>query len=89
MRIDLEMPTGFEAEVRNVVMSTVKDAFAEVTNYPQTKEWMSLKEGADYVGVSFNTFKKFREMGLKVCEIDGVKRVSKAEIDNFLKNNSH
>lgn len=89
MRFELEMPSGFEEELRSVVLSTIKDAFAEFTENPQTKEWMSLKEGADYAGVSFNTFKKFREMGLKVCEIDGVKRVSKAEIDNFLKRNSH
>lgn len=89
MRIELEMPAGLEEELRSIVLLTVKDAFSEFVKYQQTKEWMSLKEGADYAGVSFNTFKKFREMGLKVCEIDGVKRVSKAEIDNFLERNSY
>lgn len=49
-----------------------------------SKEWMSLKEGASYASVSYNTFIKFREMGLKVSEIDGVKRVSKKEINFFL-----
>ncbi|WP_199171284.1 helix-turn-helix domain-containing protein [Sporosarcina sp. P18a] len=52
------------------------------------KEWMTLKEGAAYAGVSYNTLMKFRLMGLKVAEIDGVKRISKTEIDNFLIENS-
>lgn len=51
-------------------------------------EWISLKEGAVYAGVCLNTFKMFREHGLKVCEIQGVKRVSKKEIDRFLIENS-
>ncbi len=84
MRIELEMPEGLEEQLRVVVLSTVKEAFNTFAGQATAKEWMSISEGADYASVSFNTFKKFREMGLKVCEIDGIKRVSKAEIDNFL-----
>lgn len=51
-------------------------------------EWMTLSEGAKYAGVSINTFSKFRLMGLKVVEIEGIKRVSRKEIDNFLEQNS-
>lgn len=89
MKIELEMPKGLEEQLKNVVLTTVKDAFSTFAGQSAAKEWMSITEGADYAGVSFNTFKKFRKMGLKVCEIDGVKRVSKAEIDNFLTRNSH
>lgn len=52
------------------------------------KEWMSLKEAASYAGVSYNTLIKFRLMGLKICEIDGIKRVSRKEIDRFLEGHS-
>lgn len=52
-------------------------------------EWLSLKEAAKYAGVSYNTFIKFRNRGLKVCEIDGIKRVSKKEIDRFLEEYSY
>lgn len=52
------------------------------------KEWYSLKEAADYLGVSHNTLMKFRQMGLKVCEIEGVKRVSKSEMNRFMNENS-
>ena len=51
-------------------------------------EWMTLANGAKYAGVSYNTFVKFQKMGMKVSQVDGIKRVSKTEIDNFLKNNS-
>lgn len=50
----------------------------------QQQEWLDLKSAAKYANVSYNTFIKFRKMGLKVAEIDGVKRVKKSEIDRFL-----
>lgn len=52
-------------------------------------EWLSLKEGAKYAGVSYNTLIKFRLKGLKIAEIDNVKRISKTEIDNFFKDYSY
>lgn len=52
------------------------------------KEWLSLKEAATYAGVSYNTFIKFREMGLRVAEVEGVKRVSRKAIDTFFENHS-
>lgn len=58
-------------------------------NFLSYKNWMSLKEAAIYAGVSYNTFIKFRTLGLKVCEIDGIKRVSKKEIDRFLEEYSY
>lgn len=52
------------------------------------REWMTLADGAKYAGVSNNTFSKFRLLGLKVSEIEGIKRVSRKEIDSFLEDNS-
>lgn len=54
-----------------------------------SKEWFSLSEASKYAGVSHNTFVKFRKSGLRVCEIDGIKRVSKKEIDRFLEEFSY
>lgn len=54
------------------------------------KEWLTVKEGANYAGVSYNTFMKFHlQLGLKFCLIDGVRRVSRKEIDTFLQSNSY
>lgn len=60
----------------------------QICEIPFTKEWLSLKEASTYAGVSYNTFIKFRTRGLKVCEIDGIKRVSRKEIDRFLEEHS-
>lgn len=51
-----------------------------------TKEWLSLNEAAEYIGVAPNTLKKLRTYGLPVCEIEGtsVKRVSRKAIDQFM-----
>ncbi|MGA4517222.1 helix-turn-helix domain-containing protein [Solibacillus silvestris] len=89
MKIEFEMPQGLEEQLRKIVLATVKDAFQTFAGQATAKDWMSLTEAAEYVGVSFNTFKKYRELGLKVCEIDGIKRVSKTEIDNFLERSSY
>jgi hypothetical protein len=47
---------------------------------------MTLKEGAQYAGVSINTFKKFIIEGLKVSRPGSasVQLVSRKEIDRFL-----
>ncbi|MFS0819020.1 DNA-binding protein [Lysinibacillus sp. 1P01SD] len=88
MRIEFDMPEGLEEQLKQVVLSATKQAIELSQKQLTTKEWMNLREGALYAGVSYNIFIRFRTMGLKVCEIDGIKRVSKSEIDNFLKKNS-
>lgn len=62
--------------------------FKELDKKLQTKEWLNLKEGAFYAGVSYNKFLQFRHMGLEFVEIDRIKKVSKTAIDEFYKNNS-
>lgn len=71
--------------------SIMKLALNEVVNEHKlvTKEWFSLKEAAEYIGVSVNTLAKYREMGLKVFVIEGVSRVSRKEIDRFLETHSN
>ena len=54
----------------------------------EPNQWMDLKTAAKYLGVSANKFYDFRVRGLKVAEIDNVKRVSKTELDKFMKKHS-
>lgn len=75
-------------DIENVVMRAVQKALSAAQNQMMESGWLSLKEGAKYAGVSYNTFVKFREMGLQVCEIEGIKRVSRKEIDRFLQDHS-
>lgn len=88
MQIELTMSKELENKISHLVLSSTNKALSQQNNPLTFKEWMSLNEAAKYASVSNNTFSKFREMGLKVCQLDGVKRVSRKEIDRFLENNS-
>lgn len=81
-------PNTLEVELKNFIITTLEQAVKEY-RHKTTSEWLSLKEGASYAGVAYNTFIKFRTTGLKVSEIGGVKRVSKTEIDTFLNLHSY
>lgn len=70
---------------KETIIAAIKEALSSKF---VSKEWMSIAEAAKYAGVSYNTFMKFREMGLKVCQIEGIKRVSRKEIDSFLEKHS-
>lgn len=77
-----------ENHIEELIVNTLNKAlFSSKQSFTQY-EWMTLKDGAKYAGVAYNTFIKFREKGLKVSEVDGVKRVSRNEIDKFLENHS-
>lgn len=57
------------------------------TNGSIDKPYMNKKEAAEYIGVSFNTFRKFERMGLPIIEVDGILLVKKEDIDEFLEKN--
>lgn len=80
------IPEGLEKALTESVVNLISSAINKNKLY--SPEWLSLVDAAKYAGVSYNTFIKFRSLGLKVCEIDGVKRVSRKEIDCFLEKHS-
>ncbi|SES17820.1 DNA-binding protein [Psychrobacillus sp. OK032] len=75
--------------IEEVVMKAVQKALLTTQHQFMDSGWLSLKDGAKYAGVANNTFMKFRAMGLQVCEIEGIKRVSRKEIDRFLEEHSY
>ena len=77
-----------EITITTIIKRSIECYINNNLTNPTFKEWFSLNEAAKYAGVSYNTFIKFRPMGLKVCEIDGIKRVSRKEIDRFLEEHS-
>lgn len=89
MKIEFELPQlTLEKRIETVTTGAMEKAIEKYYQKNATKEWMNLKEAAAYAGVSYNSFIRFRALGLKVCEIDSIKRVSKKEIDRFLNENS-
>lgn len=75
-------------DIEEIVIKAVQKALQAAHHEFIDSGWLSLKEGAKYAGVSYNTLMKYRTLGLKVCEIDGVKRISRKEIDRFFQEHS-
>lgn len=82
------------SQLENRLVEAVLTAIQNKIHVPEKQsvgevaEWMDLKTAAKYVGVSQGTFYNFRLHGLKVTEIDNVKRVNKSELDRFMKKHS-
>ncbi|MER2192134.1 MAG: helix-turn-helix domain-containing protein [Solibacillus sp.] len=83
-QINLDYLVDHESQFTSKIINTIEQKLSSL----QSNEWLSLTEAAKYAGVSYNTFIKFRVHGLKICEIDGIKRVSRKEIDRFLEDHS-
>lgn len=70
--------------LKSIMEAAINEVVGELKVGP--KEWFSLNEAAEYIGVAPNTLKKLCAYGLPVCEIEGtsVKRVSRKAIDQFM-----
>lgn len=77
----------FEQRLIQAIINSLQEKLTIPTERvtEETSEWMDLKTAAKYIGVSPNTFNNLRVRGLKVVEIDNVKRVSKTELEKFMK----
>lgn len=82
MTMNNEQQQLFEDQINQIVTNATVKTIKHLQSLLEQKEWMTLAEAAKYAGVSHNTFVKFREMGLS--QVDGIKRVSRKEIDTFL-----
>lgn len=85
---DVDFANLFGEQVATLIINKIEETLEQYSQHIRSKEWMTFKEAQEYIGVSFNTLSKMRRMGLKICEVDGVKRINKNEIDQFLKNHS-
>ena len=83
--------SSFEKRLVSAIVKAVQEKIElpPIETATTTEEWMNLKTAAKYLGVSENTLYKFRVRGLKILEIDNVKRVSKSDLDRFIKKNSN
>lgn len=62
-------------DIKEIVMETIQKVLQAAQFQFIVSGWLSLKDDAKYAGVvSYNTYRKFRVMGLQVCEIEGIKR---------------
>lgn len=80
VKFDENALMGFQKVFKELALKVVED----VESGYNIKPYMNKKEAAEYIGVSFNTLKKFEREGLPVIEVDGVMLIKKSDIDEFL-----
>jgi hypothetical protein len=89
VELKIDLAPGVSAALEAAAVKALEKAIEKRNDRELFPEWMDLKTGAKYASVAYGTFIKFREMGLPVCEIDGIRRVSKSAINKFLTDYSY
>lgn len=89
MFIQIPEVPGLENQIKTLVFQATQEALEQYKKSLISKDYFSLREAREYIGVSNATFSKFRTMGLKVMVVDSVSRVSKKELDRFMEENSY
>lgn len=80
--IDLNAILGQEAG--KVLIKTIEDTLKEYVQKQVAKDYYTLSEACDYLNISYNTLMKWNTLGLKIIMVQGVKRIAKKDIDEFL-----
>lgn len=75
---------GTITAIETVLNEVITKSASELNTSQNVKMYMNKKEAAEYIGVSFNTLKKFIKAGLKTVEIEGIEMIRKVDIDEFI-----
>lgn len=85
LKFPVEVDSKFINEYKLLLTDLVKETIEEVRQGYSHKEYMNKKEASEYIGISFNTLKKFEKDGLPVINVSGLQMIRKNDIDKFLK----
>lgn len=83
LKISEETIKAIEKVLNDVVINSANN----ILNNTNKNQYMNKKEAAQYLGVSFNTLKKFIQNGLPVVNVSGVNMIRKIDIDEFMELN--
>lgn len=85
--LKLDISSDFQDQIEKLFYKTAKEVITEVSKQEiNSKDFLTFKEAAAYVGVSFNTLKTFiTNYGLKTITIGGKKFIHKPTLVGFLK----
>lgn len=88
-----QIPLIISNETIVAIQDAVNQAIVEATNdsgfnSKKQKMYMNKKEACEYIGISFNTLKKFIDEGLRVVEVAGIEMIRKVDIDDFFENHT-
>lgn len=86
-KLSLDVSSELEEEIQTLFIKSAKEVLYKLTQQElHSKEYMSLAEAAEYIGISFGTLQMWiKDYGLKYIHIGGRKFISKSEIVSFMK----
>ncbi|QIH74995.1 hypothetical protein GTN31_01370 [Macrococcoides canis] len=70
--------------LEDIFKSIAENIIQQIEDEKNIQVYMNKKQAASYLGVSFNTLKKFIEEGLPVIDVSGIQMIRRQDIDNFL-----
>ena len=85
-KLQLEINEELEEQLQALFIKSAKTVLQELsTQEINSRDYLSYKESALYIGCSFNTLKNFiNEYGLKTISIGGKRFIAKKEIGLFM-----
>jgi DNA binding domain, excisionase family len=87
--ISLELPADFNEAIRKLMFTTAVEAYKKAGESKTLPEYMKLGEACEYLSVSRVTLDKLiKTHGLKATMIDGITRVRKQDIIEFMEAHS-
>lgn len=89
---NIQIPLTLGKETVETLQKVVEEILIDVkknldANGNPIKNYMNKKEAAEYIGISYQTLKKFIGEGLPVVEVSGVQMIRKIDIDEFMESN--
>ena len=85
VEIKIPLPDSIQDELKFMIRNAAAQAIDEaVKRESNSKDWMTQKELASWLNVSYGTIQVWRGLGLKVAVVQGKTLISKAEANRFL-----
>lgn len=86
-KLQIDLTSDLEEQIQAIFVKSAKEVIYELSKQEiNSRDYLSYKETASYLNVSFNTLKNFiNDYGLKTITIGGKKFISKEEIVSFMK----
>lgn len=86
-KVQLDLSEELEEQIQAIFIKSAREVLHELGRQEiNSKDYLSYKEAAAYIGVSFNTLKNFiNDYGLKTISIGGKKFIAKSEIVSWMK----
>lgn len=86
--LSFQLPEEFENEIRGIFKNAAREVLSEVSKQElSAKEYFTLKDAAEYIGVSFNTLRSWtrsKKFPLRTIQIGGKTFISKRTLIEFM-----